>query len=31
MHKRCDTDGGLVDEPQNHPALRMAGFAEFEP
>jgi hypothetical protein len=31
MHTRCDTDGGLVDEPQNRPALWMADFAEFGP
>jgi hypothetical protein len=28
---RCDTHGGLVIEPQNHPALRMEGFGEFGP
>jgi hypothetical protein len=28
---RCTTHDGLVVEPQNHPTLRMAGFAEFEP
>jgi hypothetical protein len=26
-----DTHGGLVVEPQNHPALRMVGFAQFGP
>jgi hypothetical protein len=26
-----DTHGGLVVELQNHPALQMAGFAEFGP
>jgi hypothetical protein len=26
---RCDTHGGLVVETQNHPTLRMEGFAEF--
>jgi hypothetical protein len=28
---RCDTHGGLVLKPQNHPALRMSGFALFGP
>jgi hypothetical protein len=27
----CATCGSLVVEPQNHPALRMMGFAEFGP
>jgi hypothetical protein len=31
MSMRCATCGGLVVEPQNHPALRMMGFAEFGP
>jgi hypothetical protein len=31
MHTWCDTHDGLVVEPQNHPALRIAGFAEFVP
>jgi hypothetical protein len=28
---RCNTHRGLVVEPQNHPMLRMVGFAEFRP
>jgi hypothetical protein len=27
----CDTHCGLVVEPQNHPTLQIAGFAEFGP
>jgi hypothetical protein len=27
----CDTHGSLVVEPQNHPALQMSSFTEFEP
>jgi hypothetical protein len=29
MSTRCNNHGGLVVEPQNHPALRMVSFAEF--
>jgi hypothetical protein len=29
MRTCCDTHDGLVVEPQNHPTLRIAGFAEF--
>jgi hypothetical protein len=28
---RCDTHGGLVVEPQNHPSLSMVDFGEFVP
>jgi hypothetical protein len=28
---KCTTRDGLVVKPQNHPALRMAGFTEFVP
>jgi hypothetical protein len=31
MRTRCDSLGGLVVDPQNHPALLMVGFAEFGP
>jgi hypothetical protein len=31
MRTRCDTHDDLVVEPENHSALRMAGFAEFGP
>jgi hypothetical protein len=31
MSTWCDIHDGLVVEPQNHRALRMAGFAEFGP
>jgi hypothetical protein len=30
-HTQCDTQGSLVVEPQNHPALWMADFTEFGP
>jgi hypothetical protein len=31
MHMRCATRDSLVVKPQNHLALRMAGFTEFGP